>query len=410
VVASTLARVGGLQSGPISPQGWAVIDLPQGRDAVSDAAALRGSPGIADAAPVVPRYIQDVIPTDTGFGASFPTSGPQTTAVQADMWYIRMPAAWSIHEGSSSVTIAIIDTGYDMNNTDVAGNVSGSAVFDKGNGTQDMSASAQDNDGHGTNVSGIADSVTNNSLRWAGVAFNVKLLEIRIFPHPTNANPNPGASSADSAAAINYAVAHGANVISMSYGSAASDPNEAAAAAAAITAGVTLVGAAGNDSNYTLVDFPAAYTGVISVGASAIDDCSNSAHMTNPTEYVASYSNFSARLDVVAPGGDPSTYQVNCVESAPNPPTKPLCDFMQWIANNYSSTAFGGGVVTFSALFAGTSQATPHVAGLAALMYSKTSGISPSTVRTLIKTWATNIGDPHQGSGRIDADATLTHT
>ncbi|HXM19486.1 MAG TPA: S8 family serine peptidase [Candidatus Tumulicola sp.] len=398
-VTAALGRIGGKQSAPVNPQGWAVIDLPQGRDAASAAAALRGTPGIVDAAPVVPRYLQTTIPNDPGFGtASQMLTGPQTTHVQQDMWITNMPAAWDITTGSSSVIIAMIDTGYDANNADLCAKVVNSAVFDLGTGVQDLLATAQDNDGHGTNVSSIAAGSTNNALRWAGVGWNVSLMEIRIFPHPTSGTPNPTASSADSAAAINYAVAHGAKVISMSYGSASSDPTESAAAAAAITAGVILVGASGNGSA-NIVDFPAAYTGVIAVGASAIDDTTTP---SSPTEYVASYSNFGSRLDVVAPGGDPTLAQQSCGVS-------PACDYLQWVINNYSTTAFSG-TGFHSAFFAGTSQATPHVAGLAALMASKTPGISPNTARITIRTWAHNIGDAHQGQGRIDALATLNHT
>ena len=400
-VAAALGRIGGKQSAPVNPQGWAVIDLPQGRDAAAAAAALRGTPGIVDAAPVVPRYLQ-AIPNDPGFGtAAQMNTGPQTTHVQQDMYITNMPAAWDITQGSSSVIIAMIDTGYDANNADLCAKVGNGAVFDLGTGVQDLLATAQDNDGHGTNTSSIAAGSTNNSLRWAGVGWNVSLMEIRIFPHPTSGTPNPQASSADSAAAINYAVAHGAKVISTSYGSASSDPTESAAAAAAITAGVILVGAAGNNGT-SGIDFPAGYAGVIAVGASAIDDYSDAGHMASPTEYVATYSNFGARLDVVAPGGDPTVAQQSCGVS-------PACDYLQWVINNYSTTAFSG-TGFHSAFFAGTSQATPHVAGLAALMASKTPGITPATARTVIKTWAHDIGATHQGSGRIDAAATLNHT
>ncbi len=405
---SALNRLGARQSAPANQQGWTVFDLPQESDAAAAAAALKGTQGILDAAPVVPRYLQDVIPNDPGFGlASQLSSGPQTTHVQWDMYKIGMPAAWGIHEGSASVVIAIIDTGYDMTNADVAANVTSSAVFDLGTGVQDTGSgvTAQDNDGHGTNVSGIADAGTNNSLRWAGVAFNVSLMEIRIFPHPTNAVPNPSASSADSAAAINYARTNGAKVISMSYGSAGSDAPESAAATAAINAGLILVGAAGNDG-MSIIDFPAAYSGVISVGASAIDDCTNA---SSPKEYVATYSNFGSGLSVVAPGGDPTSAQQNCGVS-------PACDFLQWIPNNYSQTAFMNTGFT-SALFAGTSQATPHVAGLAALMVSKTPASFPgnstaaSTALTLIEANTDNIpGSTHQGHGRINAANTLNHT
>ena len=80
-------------------------------------------------------------------------------------------------------------------------------------------------------------------------------------------------------------------------------------------------------------------------------------------------------------------------------------DFLQWITNLYSNTAtqFPGETV----LIAGTSQATPHIAGLAALMLSKNPTLTPAQIAQIISANTVNINDSRQGSGRVDANAVL---
>jgi serine protease len=169
------------------------------------------------------------------------------------------------------------------------------------------------------------------------------------------------------------------------------------------------VAAAGNDANYNAIDFPAALPNVISVGATSLNDHGNYNNPVGAVEYVAPYSNFSSsRLDVVAPGGDPNNFQQTCTPGAPGCP-----DYLQWILGLFSANAPGAqGPQPDMALFAGTSQATPHVSGLAALMVSKAQldlkpTLTPAQARAIIKLHAANISDPHQGSGRINAQATL---
>jgi subtilisin family serine protease len=372
---------------------------------------LRGTRGISDVSPVVTHRLQ-VNDPDLGSKAN---TGPATTPSQQDFWWANVPAAWSNSTGNPSVIVAVIDTGYDANNADVCSKVIGSAVFDLGNGVQDTATTAQDNDGHGTNVAGVAAADTNNTLRWAGVGYNVSLLIIRIFPHPpascaSNPATCPGASSADSAAAIAYAVSHGAKVINMSYGSNSMDAAECNALTSAFNSGLTPVGAAGNDGANSVI-FPAGCNHVIAVGASAIDDYSTLSKPASPTEYVASYSDHGTGVTVYAPGGDP------CGQPGSTPPTAPPCvaatptgsanDYLQWVANNYSTTSiFGGGF--HSALFAGTSQASPHVAGEAALLYSKNGGAAtPTTVTSCITSHTVSIGAPHL-QGRVDVGGALS--
>lgn len=368
--------------------GFQTFDLPVGQDLDQAVASMQGQPGVVHAGKLALRYLQ-AVPNDPFFN----------NIQQWALYQISMPNAWNITTGSASVHIAIIDTGYDLANFDVAPKVDASNVFVTGS----PSTSPQDCDGHGTNVSGIAAAVTNNAAGVAGVGYNVHLLEARVFPYGSN----PSASEGDIAAGINWAVASGANVISLSLGSPTDDPGgpEDTAVANALSAGVIVVAAAGNDSNYAAIDFPAGDPGVIAVGATSLNDHGNPNDPVGATEYVAAYSNFSPRLDVVAPGGDPDAFQQNCT-----PGTAGCPDYLQWILGLYSSTAAGAtGPQPDLALFAGTSQATPHVSGLAALMVSKAQAdsinLTPAIAKAIFDTPADNdnISDPHQGKGRIDA-------
>ena len=385
-----LQSLNAIADGMTDRAGFQIFDLPVGQDVDQAVAAMRGQPGVIHAGKLALRYLQ-TIPNDPFFN----------NVQQWALYQINMPAAWSITIGSPNVRIGVIDTGYDLSKFDFAPKVDLATVFVSGS----PNTSPEDCDGHGTNVSGIAAAVTNNNAGVSGVGWNVDLLEARVFPY----GANPSASEGDIAAGINWAVAHGANVINLSLGSPTDDPGgpEDTAVANALAAGVIVVAAAGNDSTYNAIDFPAADPGVISVGATSLNDHGNYNNPVGATEYVAAYSDFSSRLDVVAPGGDPNSFQQTCT-----PGTAGCPDYLQWILGLFSGDAAGAtGPQPDLALFAGTSQATPHVSGLAALMVSKAQAdslpLTPANARAIIKLHAANISDPHQGSGRIDAQGTL---
>lgn len=344
----------------------------------------RNRPEVAAVSRVARRVLKadnPVVPNDPQFDCT----------TQWDFFAIGMEHAWGYSTGNAAVQIAIIDTGFDPTHPELTGKVPFFETINKGNGSVDSNpASIVDTDGHGTNVSGIAANNTNNGVGLAGVGFNVRLQEYKIFDTAGNA------SVADETKAINEAVAHGAKVINLSLGGSrcpdSPDSAEAAAVANALSKGVVVVAAASNDApGCTRLSYPAGYAGVISVGASAIND-STPSHLV---EYVASYSNYSSTptnaLTLVAPGGDPSGNR------DPDP--------LHWITNIYSKSAKSPACTSqpCEVLIAGTSQATPHVAGAAALLYSKTPGISPSQIKTLLQNTADNINaGVKQGAGRIN--------
>ncbi len=387
-ITNQISDIGAAPLGLTNKLGFQVFIVPQGKDLEQAMASIRALPGVRSVSHDAYRYAL-FVPNDTAM---------QNDYEQWDMFQINMPAAWNLNIGNPAVTIAVIDTGVDLTNPDVMTKVADQVVFVQGS----SGATVQDNDGHGTNVSGIAAADTNNDFGVAGVGFNVDLDEARVFGHPDAQCPSPSAFGSDIANAILWADSQGARVINLSLGSPSADPDEESAVATALSDGVSVVAAAGNDGTDT-IDYPAADPGVIAVGATVLDDLAPN-DPTGATEVVANFSDFGPQLAVVAPGGGPSQAQITaCGQSFSN------CDYLQWIYNLYSQTAFGGGFEF--ALFAGTSQASPHVAGLAALMYSKALAdgkpLTPATVRQLIIAHAVNIGDPHQGNGRIDAAATL---
>ena len=381
------------------------VRVPASTDATAFAAKLRTQSDVAEVFPVHNR-----IPLGR---LALPVTDPHANNV--DQWYLfadGFPNAWSYNAGGSA-KIAVIDTGADLNNTDL------SAKTDFSTGYQSAGHTAQDTNGHGTNVSGIAASVTNNLIGFAGAGYNARLLEYNIFPDTTASSDQQTASVADEVAALNDAVTRGADVINLSLGaaqdygtdfnSAGFDQAEHDAIEAAITSGAVVVAAAGNDADggesgtkHTVLDYPAAYDNVIAVGASALRD-NNSGNFAGSTEYVTSYSQYGPGLGLVAPGGDPGASD-----------TSPL----HWIWNYSTSTAnFGSGPgngdkcrtpsppTSCTAFFAGTSQATPQVSAAAALLISAAGGhhaLTPARVAQLLEDTADNIGDPHQGHGRLN--------
>lgn len=368
--------------------------------------------------------------------------------------------------GSSSIKIAIIDTGEDASQPELTSKIAYQKCFITNDGAtpvvQSSGSFSTDEDGHGTDVSGIAAAATNNSLGFAGVGGNASIYAYRVFPTPddncANANSNDNqcsSSTSDIASAINDAVAQNVNVISLSLGGGNcsagqdTDPIEGAAVTNALNHNIIVVAASGNAGGATAtVDAPACITGVIAVGASALYDGTatgttafsrmgvlTSGTATSPVEYVPSYSQYGATngyrngqaWGIVAPGGDPSQSEGT---------TNVAADDLHWIENTWTSTPFMStpsdtnftgncrpdyngltGLTTTAdcrTLIAGTSMSTPHVAGAAALILAVNSAYqSPSAMKSLLCSTSDDLGgDTHQGCGRLNvyrAMATALH-
>jgi Subtilase family len=371
-----------------------LVTVPAGSTAATATSALRATAGVVDVQPLhLRRPSADAVANDPLLD-------------DADQWYLYKTntdaGAWSATHGSSAVSVAIVDTGVDETNRDFTFAVRESVV----DGVKTTGAgTAQDTNGHGTNVAGLATAAANDGYGFAGAGYATPVQAYRIFPDATATSDCQTADTGDEAVAIRDAVANGASVINLSLGSpqsAGADQAEQDAIAYAIANNVTVVAAAGNEygtSDGGVVDYPAAYPGVIAVGASAVQDATPGSYTSITVETVASYSNSGATL--VAPGGDATSDEDD--------------DVLHWIENYSTTTAAyapdqctnGGGVCR--AYFNGTSQATPQVAGTVALMEAYHGGarsLSPSQVSAILQQTAdpiTGISSTRQGAGRLDA-------
>ncbi len=333
------ARFGASERRRIQGLGVRVMSLPRGSDPKAVAAALAKDPNVEYAEP---DYVvrASLTPNDTYYSLQW---GPPK---------ISAPAAWDVTTGSTEVTIAIIDTGIDPGQPDLAGRVV--AGYDFANADSDPS----DDHGHGTACAGVIGANGNNGQGVAGLDWSARLLAVKVL--------DASGSGYDSAVAdgITYAVDHGARVISMSLGGSEAGETLQNAIDYAYGKGALLVAASGNESSGT-VTYPAAFPHVLAVGA--LDNA----------DALASFSNFGAAQDVVAPGVSIATTYLN------------------------------GSYVYYS----GTSAATPFVSGVAGLLLAKNPTLTADTMEAAIRAGAVDLGsagwDQTFGWGRIDAAKAL---
>ena len=368
-----------------------VVSVGAGRSLDDTLAALRGEAGVVEVSRVGLRYpaassTGTVYPNDTYFAAA-------NNGANGDQWYLWLidaQDAWGY--GAGKAPIAVVDTGYDPNQTEIAGLVTTSETIVN---LLLYANTATDTDGHGTFLSGVAGAQTNNGAGFAGAAYNAPLQEYKIFA--------PGATAAqttDEAAAIRDAVKNGAKVILLALQSSPAngpDPVERDAVAYAIANGVTVVAASGDDAGAAL-DYPAGYPGVISVGASIVNDAGTPGVVVGQgnNEAVASYSNAGPGLTLVAPGG----------QGTGSDP-----DLLHWIENVYTTQpasglpACAGGTVPANCkiLYTGTSPAAALVAGTASLMLTANGGLTPAQVAQMLAASADDIHDAREGAGRLNA-------
>lgn len=281
-------------------------------------------------------------------------------------------AAWDLSQGAG-VTVAVLDTGADLNHPDLKANlVGGYDAIAKSNTPKDLN-------GHGTHVAGVIAAVTNNRQGVAGVAPGAKIMPIKVL------GENGGGDLSSIADGIQWAVDHGALVINMSLGGPIESPTWAEAVKYAAKKNVVVVAAMGNERDQgNPKNQPAATPGVIAVGA------------TDPQDKITSFSSFGEWISVAAPGyAIKSTFPTYACETSrafkKNPEFFPP---ETKIAAKYASIS-------------GTSQATPVVAGVVALMKAKQPGLTPAKARQALMRTAVDLGkkgfDEDFGAGRIDA-------
>lgn len=294
---------------------------------------------------------------------------------------INMEKAWNITASDNSVIVAVVDTGiaYETYGKFCQAPDMAQTRFTAGYNFVSNTAHANDDQGHGTHVAGTIAQSTNNSLGTSGIAFNTTLMPVKVL------NSSGSGSYSTIANGIRYAIDHGAKVINLSLGGSKSNTTLKNAIKYAYDKGVTVVAACGND-NASGCLYPAAYSDyVISVGATQYDGTK------------APYSNYGSNLNIVAPGGN-TKVDLNNDGQKDGILQQTITDSSNVCSFNYY-------------LYQGTSMATPHIAGIAALLLAKGNATTPDQIKTAIDSTAKDLGaagkDKTYGYGLADAYAAL---
>ncbi|XGV98388.1 MAG: S8 family serine peptidase [Leptolyngbya sp. BL-A-14] len=283
---------------------------------------------------------------------------PHVLSTDSNAWelnQVNAPAAWAQGYTGQGVVVAVVDTGVDITHPDLKANIwtnpkeiPGNGIDDDKNGFVDdvngwdfvdRDNTPLDLTGHGTHVAGTI-AAARNGIGTTGVAYNAKIMPVRVIG-------SDGGNDLDIAAGIRYAADNGANVINLSLGGSTSTAITDAVQYATTQKGALVVMASGNDGGSQPVS-PANLASQWGLAVGAIDI----------NQQVATFSDRAGAIPlkyVVAPG-------VNVVSTTPN--------------NTYQS-------------YSGTSMATPHVSGVAALVLSANPKLTPAQVTSLLTADAT---------------------
>jgi subtilisin family serine protease len=313
---------------------------------------------------------------------------------------IQLPGAWDVTTGDANVLVAVIDTGT-TDHPDLAGRqidgfdfISDLSISGDGDGIDADPTDVGDGAGvsassfHGSHVSGTVAATTNNAIGVSGVTWFTRVMAVRAL------GLGGVGSDFDIANGIRYSArlsnnsgqlpAEPADIVNMSFGGPDFSQTVADAVAAARNEGVLLIAASGNE-NTSVPYYPAALDGVVSVGAVDLD------------RGRAPYSNFGTTLDFVAPGGNTAVDRNG-----------------DGFVDGVLSTIFDDRTAPAEPIFAfyqGTSMASPHVAGVAALMLAVNPTLTPDQLETILASTAEDLGAPGRddvfGNGLVNAQAAV---
>ncbi len=310
-------------------------------------------------------------------GTTTPPNDPQYST-QWNLPAINASGAWAVTTGNN-IVVADVDTGVDYTHEDLPSPQLVPGI-DETTATPTVINNASgntDSNGHGTAVAGVIAAATNNGKGLASLGWHTSVM-------PVKASTDGSFASAAIAAGIMYAADNGARIINLSLGGPCPDSTMQSAIEYAQGKGVLVVAAAGNEAlapavnsegAYDYPSYPAAYPGVVAVGATGQDG------------YRAAYSDTGSYVALVAPGGggDSTTDAVPVLQA-------------------------GGGYMAEL----GTSFAAPQVAAAAALILSVNPNLTPDEVTELLTGSATGLGPPgdniEYGAGILNASAALNDT
>jgi subtilisin family serine protease len=336
--AAAVSQATGLAVLDAAPEyGTARLSVAPGSESVQ-IERLKALPWVRYAEPNYYAYAADALyPNDPDF--------PQ----QWNLHRIKAAEAWAVTPGSSSITVAVLDTGVDQAHPEFAGRLLPGYNCLPGWCVGGQSAAQDDSlSSHGTHVTGLVAANMGNLQGIAGLAQDVRILPLKVL------DGNGSGDHAGIAAAIYVALSSHARVINMSLESPNSTQTLQAAVLEAQRQGALVVAAVGNGGRNVPV-YPAAYGGVLAVSASDRFD--------NAT----AYSNYGSSVGLAAPGGT--------------------------IEQPVWSTVRGG-----YGLMYGTSMSTPLISAAAALVWSLRPGVSASQVADILKNTADKVGSgPYSG-------------
>ena len=386
--------------------------------AFHDEDAARGLAGTGDLTSVVPNVTLDWLPGDGAplvVDFSSESLGDDETLVAGYQWSmlaIDAPGAWEAGFTGAGVKVAILDSGIDADHPDLAPNVN----LADSRSFVPHEPWIDDNSGHGTHVAGIV-AAADNSYGTIGVAPGAEIIAVKVLT---------GAGTGELAWIIRgilYAHEAGAHIINMSFGAnlqrrgmvdatgerviTASEVAEIVNALTRVinyveSNGTLVIASAGNESADTTGD-----KGVLRLPADAGNTISVSA--TGPIgwgedpdtdlDQPAFYTNYGIAIDLAAPGGN----------RAPDPGDVSPSWYYDLVFSTYPRTAQG---TPRWAWMYGTSQAAPHVAGIAALiMEARGPGATPAVIEGILRRTADDLGKPGRdewyGHGRVNAAAAV---
>lgn len=385
------------RAGKDGDQFFYVITFPEGTDlkAVAEADLRTGALEFAEPDGIGScAGVQGVTPNDPNFYRQWSLKNNGTFSLSpavagAD---IEMENAWAIEQGDPNIIVTIIDSGAKLTHTELSGRIwtntaeiAGNGVDDDNNGKVDdvngWDYANDDNNptddlGHGTNVTGIIGANGNNNKGYAGVDWNCKLMILKAI------NSNNFGYYSWWANALYYAVDNGARVVNMSLGGSTASSLLESAVNYALSHNVVVVVSMMNFNN-NVPYYPAAVPGVIAVGSTNPND-----YRTHPFFWdVNSGSNYGNHISVAAPG-----------------------NYIYGL--HYQTDA------NYGTYWGGTSQAAPHVAGLASLLLAQKPTRTPAEIRAVIENTAEDqVGDPAEdlpgwdpfyGYGRVNAYKALS--